>query len=101
MATILGCVMSLSLNEICINRVTSFWLFILTWFAFLLILLLEIFFKSVQFVMKLGILLAFQNLQEVKYSKWWPPMAHNRSKEEGKDQELIQSSTTPNRILIF
>ena len=38
----LGCVMSYSPNQICINRINSFQLFILILFAFLLILLLKI-----------------------------------------------------------
>ena len=61
MAAILGYV-----TEICMNRITYFLLFILTWFILLLIFLMKIVDfekKSVQFARELGILLAFQNLQ--------------------------------------
>ena len=60
-----GCVTSQSPDQLCINRISSFLLrvFILTSFAFLLILLLKT--KSAQFALKLGIILAFQNEQEI------------------------------------
>ena len=73
-------------NQICINRINSILLLIITWFAFLLIFLLKVVDLGggeicIHVVCnEIGILLYIQVYKKlIKYSKWWPLLAPLKS----------------------